>query len=181
MTDQHWNIKAWTSQAKWRQPWSLRNWSLQIGWLREWLRLSLGCIIAELLSLPIPASCPPFHRSWSQGDGNILHVKLHLRVASPPVTVHRSQTARVILVPLSVVRTLACSEPSLSSHCLRGFTMAQETSRDLRPTSTLTSSPPTHPLLTRLQPYPPPQTHQAHSHHETLICCLFPLPRTLLP
>lgn len=45
--------------------------------------------------------------------------------------------------------------------------MAQETPQDLVPTSTLTSSSPTHALLTQLQPYLPPQTCQAHSHHET--------------
>ena len=46
-------------------------------------------------------------------------------------------------------------------------------------TSTLTSSPPTHPLITQLQPHQPLQAHQAPSHHETFICCLFPLPGTL--
>lgn len=121
---------------------------------------------------PLLHPAPPFHRSWSQGVRNILHVKLHLSFASPACDSSWNHPG-----------TSKCDSPLQRTHSLLPLSSeALQWPRRLRrvcPTSTLTSSPPTHPMITQLQPHQPLQAHQAPSYHETLICCLLPLPGTL--
>ena len=135
----------------------------------------MGCIMtspafAHSCLLPLPSTGVDPKESETSCVLNSTSVLL-----PQPETAHGSQTARILLVPLSV--TLPTENP-LSPPTVTEALQAPRRLHRLCPTSTLTSSPPTHPRITQLQPHRPLQAHLAPSYHETLICCLLPLPGT---
>ena len=86
-----------------------------------------------------------------------------------PETAHGSQTARILLVPLSV--TLPTENP-LSPPTVTEALQAPRRLHRLCPTSTLTSSPPTHPRITQLQPHRPLQSPGEENGNPLQYSCL---------